>query len=370
MSARRVAVLFGGRSGEHEISLRSAWTIIGALRAGGHTVLPVGITTEGRWQTGSTLLDAVEERQRNLRPLPVMGDEVRLTSRDGTAVLVPTVGAGEEPFDVVFPVLHGTFGEDGTVQGLFEMAGVPYVGAGVLASALSMDKALTKAALRDAGIPVCRWLVTWPGREHADDVAGGVAREIGFPCFVKPANMGSSVGITKVAGPADLPAALSEAVAWDPKVVVEEAVSCREFECGVTGNDAPAASVVGELMPSREFYDYYDKYVGGGTTVAIPAAIPGEMAATMRRLAVETFRAVDCEGLARVDFFLDRAADRVYVNEINTMPGFTAASMFPKLWEATGVPLPDLVARLVELGIERHRARAARRLSFDPPTIQ
>jgi D-alanine-D-alanine ligase len=370
VSTRRVAVLFGGRSGEHEISLRSAWAITGALRAGGHTVLPVGITTEGRWQTGPNLLDAVEARQRDLRPLPAMGDEVRVTSRDGTAVLVPTVGAGEEPFDVVFPVLHGTFGEDGTVQGLFEMAGVPYVGAGVLASALSMDKALAKAVLRDAGIPVCRWLVAWPGRERPDDVAGRVAREIGFPCFVKPANMGSSVGITKVGGPADLAAALDEAVAWDPKVVVEEAVRCREFECGVTGNDAPAASVIGELMPSREFYDYYDKYVGGSTTVAIPAAIPGEMAETMRRLAVDTFRAVDCEGLARVDFFLDRDSDGVYVNEINTMPGFTAASMFPKLWEATGVPFPDLVARLVELGIERHRVRAARRLSFSPPTTQ
>jgi D-alanine-D-alanine ligase len=340
---------------------------MGALRDAGHTVLPVGITVAGRWQTGPNLLAAVEERQRDLQPLPELGDEVRLTARDGGGLVVPIDGAGDEAFDVVFPLLHGTYGEDGTVQGLFEMTGVPYVGAGVLASALSMDKALTKAVLRDAGIPVCRWLVTWPDRESPAAVAGRVEQDIGFPCFVKPANMGSSVGITKVAGPADLEAAVREAAAWDPKVVIEEAVRCREFECGVTGNEAPVASVVGELMPSREFYDYYDKYVGGGTTVAIPATLPDETAATMRRLALETFRAVDGEGLARIDFFLDRDSERVFVNEINTMPGFTSASMFPKLWDASGVPFPELATRLVELGLARHRARSARRIAFDPP---
>jgi len=365
-TGRRVAVLFGGRSGEHEISLRSAWAVMAALRAGGHTIVPIGITTDGRWETSPDLLDVLEPLQRALRPLPLLGDEVRLATTDEGASVV---GArrGDQIVDVVFPVLHGTYGEDGTVQGMLEMAGVPYVGAGVLASSVSMDKAVTKAVLRDAGIPTCDGLVSDDRSESADAVRGRIEAAFGFPCFVKPANLGSSVGISKVPGSAGLAAALDEARAYDPKVIVETAVDCREFECGVLGNGEPRASVVGELIPSRDFYDYFDKYVGDGSTIEIPADLPAETAAHMRELALRAFRAVDCAGLARVDFFVDRASGDVLVNEINTMPGFTAVSMFPKLWDATGVPFPELVETLVELGLERHRQRAARRLSFAPP---
>jgi D-alanine-D-alanine ligase len=269
---------------------------------------------------------------------------------------------------VVFPVLHGTYGEDGTIQGLLELAELPYVGAGVLASAVGMDKALMKSVFRDAGIPVCRWLVTRAGEEAPEALARRVRAELGFPCFVKPANLGSSVGISKVKDPAALAAAVTEAGAYDRKVVIEEAIDAREFECAVLGNDAPEPSVVGELVPSHEFYDYVDKYVDQGARVVIPAPIPSESAETMRELAVRSFRAIDCSGLARVDFFLDRASGRVLVNEINTMPGFTTISMYPKLWDASGLPYPKLVDRLIALALERHAARAGRRLSFTPPT--
>jgi D-alanine-D-alanine ligase len=228
-----------------------------------------------------------------------------------------------------------------------------------------MDKAFMKSVFRDAGIPVCRWLVT---RDEAPEVvARRIAAAFGFPCFVKPANLGSSVGITKVGAEDGLAAALAEAAAYDAKVVIEEAITGREFECGVLGNDAPEASVVGELVPSHEFYDYADKYVDQGARIVIPAELARETAEEMRRLALRAFGAVDCSGLARVDFFLERGSDRILVNEINTMPGFTSISMYPKLWAASGIPYPQLVDRLIALAVERHAARGRRRLSFTPP---
>jgi D-alanine-D-alanine ligase len=252
------------------------------------------------------------------------------------------------------------------VQGLLEMAGLPYVGAGVLASAVGMDKAIMKAVFRDAGLPVCRWIVA-QGDEPLDAVRARITAELGFPCFVKPANLGSSVGITKVKDSALLGAAIAAAAAFDPKIVIEEAIAGREFECGVIGNAAPEASVVGELVPSHEFYDYADKYVDEGAETVIPARIPDEIAEAMRALAIRAFRAIDCAGLARVDFFLEQRSGRVLVNEINTMPGFTPISMFPKLWAASGVPFGALIDRLIALALERHTARAGRRFSFDPP---
>ncbi|MGH7342740.1 MAG: D-alanine--D-alanine ligase family protein, partial [Candidatus Rokuibacteriota bacterium] len=258
-------------------------------------------------------------------------------------------------------------GEDGTIQGLLELADLPYVGAGVLASATGMDKAAMKSLFRDAGLPLCRWIVANTGIDSAEAIGRRVADALGFPCFVKPANLGSSVGITKVANPAGLAAAIAEAGAYDPKLVIEEGVDAREFECGVLGNERPEASVIGELVPSREFYDYADKYVEQGARIVIPADLPAETSNEMRALAIRAFQAVDCSGLARVDFFLDRQSGRILLNEINTMPGFTSISMFPKLWAATGVEYPALVDRLIELALERHSGRAKRRLSFTPP---
>lgn len=366
MRRLRVAVIFGGRSGEHEVSLRSAWRVVSALDPARYECIPIAITKDGCWRTGKDSLRLLEDAQRDLRPMPEHGIEVLSPPNPIRRALVPLGGGPPLPIDVAFPVLHGTYGEDGTVQGLLDLADVPYVGAGVLGSALGMDKALMKAVFRDAGLPVCRWLVVKPHGQDASTIAARVASELGFPCFVKPANLGSSVGISKVKRPADLSAAVADAAAYDGKVVIEEAITAREFECGVLGNDEPEASVVGELIPSHEFYDYADKYVDDGCRTVIPAALPVETAEAMRALALRAFRAVDCAGLARVDFFLETGSGRVLVNEINTIPGFTAASMFPRLWEASGKPFPAVVDRLIDLALERHHARAARRLSFVP----
>jgi D-alanine-D-alanine ligase len=267
----------------------------------------------------------------------------------------------------VFPVLHGTYGEDGTVQGLLELADLPYVGSGVLASSVGMDKAIMKSVFRDAGIPICRWIVVHPGTDAVDTVAARVASEIGYPCFVKPANLGSSVGISKVKAAGELGTAIADAASYDVKIVVEAGIDARELECAVLGNDEPEVSGVGEIIPSHEFYDYADKYVDGGAKAVIPAAIPSELIDEARTLAARTFRAVDAAGMARVDFFLERGTNRLYVNEINTIPGFTPTSMFPKLWEAAGRSFASVVERLLELAIARHQVRAARRLSFAPP---
>jgi D-alanine-D-alanine ligase len=366
----RVGVLYGGRSGEHEISLRSAAAVIAALDPTRYEVVPIAIGKDGRWRTGIDSLRLLDEAQRALRPIPDHGVEVTIAPEPTRRALVPLGGGAPIPLDVVFPMLHGTFGEDGTVQGLLELAAVPYVGSGVLASSVGMDKACMKAVLRDAGIPVCRWLVARPGEERADAVRARIEAAFGFPCFVKPANLGSSVGISKAHDAAELGAALDGAAAYDPKVVIEEAIACREIECSVVGNGEPEASVPAEIVPSHEFYDYADKYVDAGAELLIPAPLPAIVTERIRALAAETFRAIDAAGLARVDFFLERGTDRLLVNEINTMPGCTATSGFPKMWEASGVPFPAVIDRLIELALARHATRGARRLSFTPPTPQ
>jgi D-alanine-D-alanine ligase len=364
----RVGVVYGGRSGEHEVSLRSAATVIGALDPARYEVVPIAITKDGRWLTGRDSLRLLEEAQRKLAPVVEHGDEVILPPMPSGGVRVAAAGGPSAlGLDVVFPVLHGTYGEDGTIQGLLDLADLPYVGAGVLASSVGMDKATMKAVFRDAGIPVCRSIVVRPGYEQPGDILARVETELGFPCFVKPCNLGSSVGISKVKAARALEAALVEASAYDPKVIVEEAIDARELECGVLGNERAEASVVGELMPAREFYDYVDKYVDDRARIVIPAELPPETSDTVRRFAVDAFHAIDCSGLARVDFFLEHATDRLLVNEINTMPGFTRASQYPRLWEASGVPLSALVERLVALALERHATRSRRKLSFDPP---
>jgi D-alanine-D-alanine ligase len=363
----RVGVLFGGRSGEHEISLRSAQTVVAALDPAKHDAIPVGIDKQGRWRTGRELLAVLERAERELVTLPPLGVEVTLLIDPTAPALLPTAGGARIPIDVAFPILHGTFGEDGAVQGLFEMAGVPYVGAGVLGSAAGMDKATTKALLAHAGVPVCRWLTVRAGRETTAAVRGRIEAQLGFPCFVKPANLGSSVGISKVHHAGELEAALAEAAHYDSSIIVEQAIDGRELECAVLGNERPETSVVGELIPSKEWYDYEDKYVGTGTRTVIPADLAPAVADEARALAVRVFEIVGCSGLARVDFFLERGSGRLYVNEINTMPGCTPASMFPKMWEATGLSFAAVVERLLALAHERHAERTRRRYTFSLP---
>jgi D-alanine-D-alanine ligase len=315
----QVAVLYGGRSGEHEISLRSAESIIAGLDRAKYEVQRIFITPEGRWEP------------RALSPEP-----------------------GANPgIDVVFPVLHGTFGEDGTVQGLLELADLPYVGAGVLASAVAMDKEVTKRLLVERGLPVAEYVTVTRGR-HSDI-------NLPFPLFVKPANLGSSVGISKVNNCAGLEAALELAGQYDRKILVERGIAGREFECSVLGSEEPLAAVPCEVIPSREFYDYEDKYLLDAAKLIVPAPLTPEQTSEMQRMAIAAYQAVECEGMARVDFLMETASGQLYINEINTIPGFTSISMYPKMWEAAGVPFAELLDRLIGLALDRHRARQATR---------
>jgi len=320
-SRRRVAVIYGGRSGEHEISVRSAESILKAMDRAKYEIAEYFISKEGKW-----------------RPGPIL----------------PEPGAHPD-IDVVFPVLHGTFGEDGTVQGLLELADLPYVGAGVLASSLAMDKEMMKRVCHERGLPVVEYVTLLRG---SMDTAEIMAR-LPFPVFVKPANLGSSVGISKAKNRAELDKAVALAAEYDRKVIVERGIVGREFECSVLGNQQPEASLPCEVMPSRDFYDYEDKYILDKAKFKLPADLPPEKTAELRRLAVECYRAVECEGMARVDFLLEGATGRLYINEINTIPGFTSISMYPKMWEQTGLAYPKLIDRLIELALERHAAKKA-----------
>jgi D-alanine-D-alanine ligase len=322
----RVAVLYGGRSGEHEVSLRSARAVMDALDRGKYDVAEYLITKEGRW-------------------LP--------------RAIVPEPGANAG-IDVVIPMLHGTFGEDGTVQGLLEMAGLAYVGAGVLASAVCMDKDVTKRLCIERGLPVVEYVVLW-----RDEIEGALPAcdALPFPVFVKPANLGSSVGISKAHNPAELRESLRLAAQWDTKIIVERGIAGREFECAVLGNDRPEAAMPCEILPSREFYDYEDKYLLDRAQTVLPADLDAGQTAELRRLAVECYRTVSCEGMARVDFLLENDAGKLFINEINTVPGFTSISMFPKMWEHCGLPMTRLLDRLIGLALERQRMREGLRYS-------
>ena len=345
-ASREVALLFGGRSGEHEVSLRSAASVAAALSSR-HRVLPVLIDHDGRfWLQPAGSLSARGGEAVFLIPSPSDLGCLRRVA-DGSVAASP---------QVYFPVLHGTYGEDGTVQGLLDLAGVPYVGAGCAASAAGMDKELMKALFAAAGIPQTSYRVFRCG-----EVSGALqaVEPLGYPVFVKPANLGSSVGVSKVGQPEGLRAALETALRYDRKVLVERAVDAREIEVSVLGNDAAEASLPGEIVPDREYYDYDSKYSDDSKTrLTIPAQLPGGLADEVRRLALRAFRAIDACGFARVDFFLERGSDLLLVNEINTIPGFTSISMFPKLWEASGLGFEELVDRLVGLGIARHAERA------------
>jgi D-alanine-D-alanine ligase len=321
-----VAVIYGGRTGEHEISHRSAKSVIEAIDTEKYKVLHYVISKEGKWS-----------------PRPIL----------------PEPG-GNPGVDVVFPVLHGTFGEDGTVQGLLELADLPYVGAGVLASSISMDKEMMKRVAKERGLPVVEYAMVHCG-QHQD--LEGICSRFKFPIFVKPANLGSSVGISKARNCEELNAAVELASAYDRKVIVERGIIGREFECAVLGNDSPVAATPCEILPSREFYDYDDKYLLDLARTVIPADLSPEQTAEMQRLAVECYRAVECEGMARVDFLLETATNQLYINEVNTIPGFTSISMYPKMWEYSGLPMPKLIDRLIELALERHAAKQRLRYS-------
>jgi D-alanine-D-alanine ligase len=371
-------VLFGGRSGEHEVSLKSARAVMTALVQGGHEVIPVGISKTGRFLIGGDPLRALSSgeytSEQAVTMLPQPGEEGLVPVASGSLSdgieHVSSSPRDATTFDVVFPVLHGTFGEDGTVQGLFDLAAVAYAGAGVLGSALGMDKVVQKTLWRGMGLPVVNFLSV-RRREFEADVEGTLDRvelSVGYPCFTKPANLGSSVGVSKARDRAELCAGLEEAARYDAKLLVEQGLDVRELECAVLGNDEPEASVVGEILPGGDFYDYRAKYLDTGSLALIPADIPAEVAAEVRRMAVAAFKAVDAAGLGRVDFFLERSTGRLYLNEINTMPGFTEISMYPKLWEASGVSFSELVTRIAQLGLDRfaERSRNQTTFSIDP----
>ncbi len=355
MAKLRVAVLFGGRSGEHEVSLVSAASVLQSLDRRKYEIVPVGITLEGRWLSAGGAAARSPER----------------VLREGRPVLLPPepapAGAARRAeilrADVALPILHGTFGEDGTIQGLLELCGIPYVGAGVLASAVGMDKEIMKRLFVQAGLPIVPWLSfrrrQW--RRAPESVLAAVVRRLDYPVFVKPANLGSSVGISKARDREQLRRALQLAARYDTKLIVEQGVDAREIECSVLGNDDPRASLPGEILPGREFYDYEAKYLETGTQYRIPAPLAPGLRRRVQQLAIGAFRAVDCSGLARVDFLLARRGAQLWVNEINTMPGFTPISMFPKLWAVSGLPYPRLLDRMIALALERARERAHNR---------
>jgi D-alanine-D-alanine ligase len=358
----RVGVVFGGRSGEHEVSLASAASVLGTIDRARYEVVPMGIARDGRWLVGGDPLRALAAAAGLRLALPAARDGRRRRARP--TALARRAPAGGLPagvagrLDVIFPLLHGPYGEDGTLQGLLELADVPYVGAGVLASAVGMDKATMKAVFRAHGLPVVAHLVVHR-HEWATDaaaIARRAAAELGYPCFVKPSNLGSSVGISKVTAPSALATAVEAAFRHDRKILIERGVSGREIEVSVLGNDQPEASVPGEVLPGKEWYDYEAKYTEGLAKFLIPAPLSAELAAEARRLAVAAFRAIDAAGLARVDFFLE-GDERLWVNEINTIPGFTRTSAYPRLWEASGLPYSMLIDRLIALALERHAAK-------------
>ena len=341
----RVALLFGGKSAEHEVSLRSAANVAEAIDKSKYEVVPIGIDKQGKW-----LLPG--EAQPLLGNTKVaQGKEIVLRPESKGALSLLS-GGKSASVDVVFPILHGPMGEDGTVQGLLTLAGVPFVGSGVLGSAVGMDKDAMKRLLRDAGLPIARFITLRASEKRPAYAA--VARKLGKILFVKPANMGSSVGVSKVRNAKEFAAALDKAFEYDSKILIEEFIPAREVECAVLGNEEPIASVVGEIIPTHEFYSYEAKYLDeNGAALEVPAKIPQALSRKIQKMAVEVFKVLSCEGLGRVDFFLTEKG-KIYVNEINTIPGFTSISMYPRLFSASGISYPDLIDRLIQLALERH----------------
>ncbi|EKD84155.1 MAG: hypothetical protein ACD_39C00215G0001 [uncultured bacterium] len=360
----KVGVIFGGRSGEHEVSLVSAKSIMKALNPDKYEVIPVGITRQGAWMVGvkpDALLEYGKSESRSCLAFDAAdGGKASLNcdpANKGLMLLDKPKAENQVQLDVLFPIIHGTYGEDGTLQGMLELADMPYVGCGVLASAVGMDKTFSKRLFRDAGIEIAPFKEVLRSRfkTSPDAVIREIESELGYPCFVKPVNSGSSVGISKAKNRDSLRTALELAAQYDRKILVEAHVNGREIEVSVLGNDDPIASVPGEIVPCNEFYDYNAKYIDDRSELHIPADLSAETAEQIRAMAIRAYKALDCAGMARVDFFLERGSNRIIINEINTIPGFTSVSMYPKLWEATGISYSDLVDRLVDYAIERYR---------------
>jgi D-alanine-D-alanine ligase len=370
----RIGVIFGGRSGEHEVSIRSAQAVIEAMDVAKYEVVPIAITKEGNWlapAAAAELLPVPTQRLLSSRTRSGKKEDVTILGDPSRAGLVRLSNNGDRPeaIDVVFPVLHGTYGEDGTIQGLLEMAAVPLVGCGTLASACGMDKVTMKALFRNAGLPICEyaWFLRTEWESEPESVSRRIMRSIGFPAFVKPANLGSSVGISKATDKASLSRSVELAARYDRKIIVEEAVAGRELECAVIGNDKPQASLPGEYVIHDEaarFLDYTEKYSStGNVEFIVPAKASKATVKKIQRMAVKAYQAIDAAGLSRVDFFLKRDGD-LLVNEINTLPGLTDVSGFPKMWEASGIPFPRVIDQLIEFAIERHRERARNETSI------
>ena len=359
----RVGVLFGGRSGEHEVSLASAASVIRGLDPDKYEAVPIGISKDGHWLVGEGAAKMLPEVLKG-------GRRVMLTADPTEAALMPLDrGAGAQRLDVVFPVLHGTFGEDGTIQGMLDLAGLPYVGAGVLGSAIGMDKDVAKRLCQAAGIPVVPWLTVyrWHWDKDRDAIQQEIEGQFAYPLFVKPATLGSSVGMSKVHSAEELAPALDLACEFGMKILVEKAMVAREIEVSVLGNHQPSASVPGEIIPHREFYDYTAKYLEEGTQLLIPADLKPAQVEKIQSLAVEAFRVLELSGMARVDFFLEKKTGKLFLNEVNTIPGFTSISMYPKLWEASGIPFRELIDRLIQLAFEIHRERARTKYAIELP---
>jgi D-alanine-D-alanine ligase len=359
----RIGILFGGRSGEHEVSLASAASVIRGLDPDKYEAVPIGISKEGHWLIGSAA-------QKMLPEVLKGGQRVMMTADPTDAAIVKLDGSGGgQRIDVVFPVMHGTFGEDGTIQGLLDLAGLPFVGAGVLGSAIGMDKDVAKRLLQVAKIPVVPWVTIhrhdW--ENNPENIQGAIELKFQYPVFVKPATLGSSVGMTKVHSRAELAPALNLACEFAMKVLVEESVTAREIEVSVLGNHDPQASVPGEIVPHREFYDYAAKYLEEGTQLLIPADLKPPQAQKIQKYAVDAFRALELSGMARVDFFLEKEGGKIYLNEVNTIPGFTSISMYPKLWEASGIPFRELIDKLIALALEQHAEKARTKYQIELP---
>jgi D-alanine-D-alanine ligase len=359
----RIGILFGGRSGEHEVSLASAASVIRGLDPDKYEAVPIGITKEGHWLIGAGA-------QKMLPEVLKGGQRVMMTADPTDAALVKLDGSGGgQRLDVVFPVMHGTFGEDGTIQGLLDLAGLPFVGAGVLGSAIGMDKDVSKRLLQVAKIPVVPWITLqradW--ERHPKEVQIAVEKKFKYPVFVKPATLGSSVGMTKAHSRAELAPALHLAAEFAMKILVERCMIAREIEVSVLGNHDPQASVPGEIVPHREFYDYTAKYLEEGTQLLIPANLKPAQVKKIQHYAVAAFRALELSGMARVDFFLEKKGGKIYLNEVNTIPGFTSISMYPKLWEASGIPFRELIDKLIELALEQHTEKARTKYQIELP---
>ncbi len=362
----RVGVIFGGQSGEHEVSLTSAKGIMEAMDKNKYEVVPIGITKASQWLVGSEVHQQLLEAAAG-HPVIEAGLQTtaKETSTSENALALPISATG--PLDVVFPVLHGPFGEDGTVQGFLELVGVPYVGAGVMASAAGMDKAICKDIFQAHGLPLVphRIFLRKQWQRNPRAVLTECEAAMTYPMFVKPANLGSSVGVHKAKNREALGAGLKDAARYDRKLIVEQGLEAREIEVSVLGNDDPIASVPGEIIPSREFYSYAAKYIDNSSALLIPAPLTPEQSDWIRQLAIKAFKALDCSGLARCDFLMDKVTGEVYLNEVNTMPGFTPISMYPKLWEASGLSYSELIDRLIELALERHEDKRQSQTTFD-----